>query len=190
VGKLKSLIKFKVFSTSSRKKSPAGKAQKMGLVNSAIAILSLLLVAFIFSFSNRQTQSGVPIEITFPTMSDAPKLATEIYKANPVMDIQIEILNGCGEPGLAAKFSDLLRNIRVDVVRSENADHFDYEKTMLIQRNENIFGMKHVAEALGFDINNSSQVITAADPNLDVDITLVIGKDFRFISSIQAYLNN
>ena len=189
MGKLKSLIKFKVFSTSSRKKS-AGKAQKMGLVNSAIAILSLLLVAFIFSFSNRQTQSGVPIEVTFPTMSDAPKLATEIYKANPVMDIQIEILNGCGEPGLAAKFSDLLRNIRVDVVRSENADHFDYEKTMLIQRNENIFGMKHVAEALGFDINNSSQVITAADPNLDVDITLVIGKDFRSISSIQAYLNN
>ena len=50
--------------------------------------------------------------------------------------------------------------------------------------------MKHVAEALGFDINNSSQVITAADPNLDVDITLVIGKDFRSISSIQAYLNN
>ena len=130
MGKLKSLIKFKVFSTSSRKKSPASKAQKMGLVNSAIAILSLLLVAFIFSFSNRQTQSGVPIEVTFPTMSDAPKLATEI------------------------------------------------------------FGMKHVAEALGFDINNSSQVITAADPNLDVDITLVIGKDFRSISSIQAYLNN
>ena len=143
MGKLKSLIKFKFFSTSSRKKSPAGKAQKMGLVNSAIAILSLLLVAFIFSFSNRQTQSGVPIEVTFPTMSDAPKLATEIYKANPVMDIQIEILNGCGEPGLAAKFSDLLRNIRVDVVRSENADHFDYEKTMLIQRNENIMGSNH-----------------------------------------------
>jgi len=190
VSKLKSLIKFNFFSTSSRKKSTTNKAQKMGLVNSAIAILSLLLVAFIFSFSSRQTQSGVPIEVTFPTMKDAPKLATEIYEANPVMDIQIEILNGCGEPGIAAKFSNLLRDIRVDVVRSENADHFDYDKTMLIQRNENIFGMKLVAEALGFDINNSNQVITAADPNLDVDITLVIGKDFRSISSIEAYLNN
>ena len=162
----------------------------MGVINSAIAILSLLLVAFIFSFSDRQTQSGVPIEVTFPTMNDAPKLATEIYEANPVMDIQIEILNGCGEPGIAAKFSDLLRNVRVDVVRSENADHFDYDKTILIQRNENIFGMKLVASALGFDINNSNQVITAADPNLDVDITLVIGKDFRSISSIKSYLNN
>lgn len=190
MGKLKSLKIFKGFSTSSRKNPYSGKAQKMGLINSAIAILSLLLVAFIFSFSNRQTQSGIPIEVTFPTMSDAPKLATEIYEANPVMDIQIEILNGCGEPGIAAKFSDLLRNIRVDVVRSENADHFDYDKTLLILRNENIFGMKHVANALGFDINNSNQVITAADPNLDVDITLVIGKDFRSISSIKSYLNN
>lgn len=190
MGKLKSLKIFKFFSTSSRKKTHAVKAQKMGVVNSAIAILSLLLVAFIFSFSERQTQSGVPIEVKFPTMSDTPKLATEIYEANPVMDIQIEILNGCGEPGIAAKFSDLLRNIRVDVVRSENADHFDYDKTILIQRNENIFGMKHVASALGFNINNTNQVITAADPNLDVDITLVIGKDFRSISSIKSYLNN
>jgi len=190
VGKLKSLKIFKGFSTSSRKNPYSGKAQKMGIINSAIAILSLLLVAFIFSFSNRQTQSGIPIEVTFPTMSDAPKLATEIYEANPVMDIQIEILNGCGEPGIAAKFSDLLRNIRVDVVRSENADHFDYDKTLLILRNENIFGMKHVANALGFDINNSNQVITAADPNLDVDITLVIGKDFKSIPSIKSYLNN
>ncbi|MDB9884285.1 LytR C-terminal domain-containing protein [Candidatus Marinimicrobia bacterium] len=190
MGKLKSLNIFNFLSTSSRKKTRAVKTQKMGVINSAIAILSLLLVAFIFSFSERQTQSGVPIEVRFPTMNDAPKLATEIYEANPVMDIQIEILNGCGEPGIAAKFSDFLRNIRVDVVRSDNADHFDYDKTILIQRNENIFGMKHVASALGFDINNSNQVITAADPNLDVDITLVIGKDFRSISSIKSYLNN
>ena len=190
MGKLKSLNIFNFLSTSSRKKTRAVKTQKMGVINSAIAILSLLLVAFIFSFSERQTQSGVPIEVRFPTMNDAPKLATEIYEANPVMDIQIEILNGCGEPGIAAKFSDFLRNIRVDVVRSENADHFDYDKTILIQRNENIFGMKHVASALGFDINNPNQVITAADPNLDVDITLVIGKDFRSISSIKSYLNN
>ena len=161
----------------------------MGIVNAAIAIFSLLLVAFIFSFSGSQSQTGVPIEV-FPSINNTPNLATEIYDLNPVMDIQVEILNGCGEPGLAAKFSDLLRNIRVDVVRSENADHFDYDKTILIQRNENIFGMKMVASALGFDIEDPKQVITIADPNLDVDLTLIIGKDFKSISSIQSYLNN
>ena len=56
----------------------------MGLVNSGIAVMSLLLVAFIFSFSERQVQSGVPIEVKFPSMPDTPKLATEIYESNPL----------------------------------------------------------------------------------------------------------
>ena len=159
----------------------------MGLVNSGIAVMSLLLVAFIFSFSERQVQSGVPIEVKFPSMPDTPNLATEIYKSNPLLDIQVEILNGCGTPGIAAKFSELLRDKRVDVVRSENADHFEYEKTILIQRNENINGMKHVAQVLGFNIENSEKVITSIDPNLDVDLTLIIGKDFPSIPSIKFY---
>jgi hypothetical protein len=50
--------------------------------------------------------------------------------------------------------------------------------------------MKQVATALGFDIKNSAQVITSVDPNLDVDLTLIIGKDFPSITSIQSYLNN
>ena len=159
----------------------------MGLINSGIAIMSLLLVAFIFSFSDRQTQTGVPIQVKFPTMPDTPKLATELYAADPVLDIQIEILNGCGTPGIAAKFSQFLREKRVDVVRSENADHFEYEKTILIQRTENVNGMQHVADALKFDIKNPDQVITSVDPNLDVDLTLIIGKDYNSISAIKSY---
>ena len=159
----------------------------MGLVNSGIAVMSLLLVAFIFSFSDRQTQTGVPIQVKFPTMPETPKLATELYAADPVLNIQIEILNGCGTPGIAAKFSQFLREKRVDVVRSENADHFEYEKTILIQRTENVNGMQHVAEALKFDIKNPDQVITSVDPNLDVDLTLIIGKDYNSISAIKSY---
>ena len=158
----------------------------MGLVNSGIAVMSLLLVAFIFSFSDRQSQTGVPIQVKFPTMPEE-MLATELYAADPVLDIQIEILNGCGTPGIAAKFSQFLRDKRVDVVRSENADHFEYEKTILIQRTENVNGMQHVAEALKFDIKNPDQVITSVDPNLDVDLTLIIGKDYNSISAIKSY---
>ena len=54
------------FSTPGSKKSRGKKSQRMGLINAAIAVMSLLLVAFIFSFSGRQTQSGVPIEVKFP----------------------------------------------------------------------------------------------------------------------------
>ena len=175
------------FFSSPRKRTRGKKVKKMGLINSGIAVMSLLLVAFIFSFSDRQTQTGVPIQVKFPTMPDTPKLATELYAADPVLDIQIEILNGCGTPGIAAKFSQFLREKRVDVVRSENADHFEYEKTILIQRTENVNGMQHVAEALKFDIKNPDQVITSVDPNLDVDLTLIIGKDYNSISAIKSY---
>ena len=186
MAKIKRRKSSKLFS-SPRKKTRGNKFNQMGLVNSGIAVMSLLLVAFIFSFSERQVQSGVPIEVKFPSMPDTPKLATEIYESNPLLDIQVEILNGCGTPGIAAKFSELLRDKRVDVVRSENADHFEYEKTILIQRNENINGMKHVAQVLGFNIDNSEKVITSIDPNLDVDLTLIIGKDFASIPSIKFY---
>ena len=186
MAKIKRRKSSKLFS-SPRKKTRGIKFNQMGLVNSGIAIMSLLLVAFIFSFSERQVQSGVPIEVKFPSMPDTPKLATEIYESNPLLDIQVEILNGCGTPGIAAKFSELLRDKRVDVVRSENADHFEYEKTVLIQRNENINGMKHVAQVLGFNIENPEKVITSIDPNLDVDLTLIIGKDYPSISSIKFY---
>ena len=73
-------------------------------------------------------------------------------------------------------------------MRSENADHFEYEKTVLIQRNEKIDAMKHVAQVLGFNIENPEKVRTSIDPNLvDVDLTLIIGKDYPSISSIKFY---
>ena len=73
-------------------------------------------------------------------------------------------------------------------MRSENADHFEYEKTVLIQRNEKIDAMKHVAQVLGFNIQNPEKVRTSIDPNLvDVDLTLIIGKDYPSITSIKFY---
>ena len=83
-----------------------------------------------------------------------------------------------------------MRDKRVDVVRSENADNFDYSNTVLIQRNENTTGLKYVANALKFDTKNLKQVMISIDPESDVDITLIIGKDFNSINSVKSYLNN
>ena len=56
------------------------------------------------------------------------------YENSAFKDIRVEVLNGCGEKGIAKKFSDYLINQHVDVVRSENTpdNNFDYEKTQLI----------------------------------------------------------
>ena len=71
------------FNLNRKKKSNTKKAKQMGIVNAGIGVMSVLLFAFIFSFSNRQSQTGIPIKaVTFPTSDEAPKLATEIYEAN------------------------------------------------------------------------------------------------------------
>ena len=75
-------------------------------------------------------------------------------------------------------------------MRSENADNFDYENTILIQRNENTDGLKYVADVLKFDTKNLEKVKILIDADSDVDITLIIGKDFNTINTVKSYLNN
>jgi len=140
---------------------------------------------FGWSISKNFTTNNISNQIEIK--SEDPKI--KLFENEKSRTLRVAILNGCGEPGLAAKFSDLLRKKQVDVVRSENADHFEYEKTILIQRNENVEGMRYVADALGFDIENNEHIITSIDPNIDVDLTLIIGKDYHSISPIQSYLN-
>ena len=87
------------FNLNRKKKSKVKKAKQMGIINAGIAVMSVLLFAFIFSFSNRQTQTGVPIKaVTFPSSNETPKLATEIYEANPVLDIEVEIFGFSHDP--------------------------------------------------------------------------------------------
>ena len=173
-----------------KKKSKKGSRRDLQgtIINSAIVVLSLLLVAFIFSFTTKQTHNGVPIEITFPDIPE-PRLAVEIYEKKPVMDIEVEILNGCGVVGLASKVSDLLRDNNIDVVRSENADNFNYTQTMLILRNENLEELNYVAKSLGLNPAEDPRVIHQPDESLSVDLTLILGKDFSSIKSIQTYID-
>ncbi len=94
MAKIKRRKKNKLF-FSSRSSRPKKRKDIQGtLVNSGIVILSLLLIAFIFSFSNRQIQTGVPIKVTFPDPIDTPALAVNIYEQDPVLDIDVEVLNG------------------------------------------------------------------------------------------------
>ena len=174
-----------------KKKSKKGSRKDLqgSIINSAIVVLSLLLVAFIFSFTTKQAHNGVPIEITFPDIPNQPRLAVEIYEKKPIMDIEVEILNGCGVSGLASKVSDLLRDNNIDVVRSENADNFNYTQTMLILRNENLEELNYVAKSLGLNPTEDPRVIHQPDESLSVDLTLILGKDFSSIKSIQTYMD-
>ncbi len=166
------------------------KPQTKFFYNILIVVLAAVVVGFIYSFTQKSRDSGVTI--ANPPLNNKQKmqLAVDIYEANPILNIKVEVLNGCGEKGIAAKISDFLRTEYIDVVRSENADNFEYERTILIQRSDDLLNLKTVAKVLNFEINNEDRVIIQSSPTADVDLTLILGKDYRSVKPIKVYLAN
>ena len=156
----------------------------------AIGITGILLIGFIYSLSQNTVHTGVPIKVTFPEIDTPKMLAKELYSVDPIKNIRVEILNGCGIKGIAAKTSDFLRSKhRIDVVRSENADKFDYSKTIIIGRNEELDKILSVSKAFDISINNTNHIRHVPDETLGVDVTIILGKDINSFPHISEYVS-
>ena len=117
-------------------------------------------------------------------------LAKELYSADPIKNIKVEILNGCGIKGIAAKTSDFLRSKhRIDVIRSDNADKFDYPKTIIIGRNEDLDKILSVSNAFDISINNKNHIQHIPDETLGVDVTIILGKDINSLPHISEFIS-
>lgn len=90
--------------------------------------------------------------------------------------VQLEVLNGCGVPGIGDKFTAYLRANNFDVVNLGNYITSDVINTIVIDRRGNIENAKKVAEALGIKKENVLQQI---NDDYFLDVTLVLGKDFN-----------
>ena len=163
-------------------------SQNMTL-NGAISIVGVLLLGFIISFSRNASHSGVPVEVTFPEVVNQPRLAVEVFEKNPIQNIKVEVLNGCGVQGLAGKTTEFLRLKQVDVVRSDDADHHNYPKTVIIQRNENIESLKRVSDSFGVLMDDKSRIKIVPDETLGVDVTVILGKDYESFPEFNSFLS-
>ncbi|UCD37993.1 MAG: LytR C-terminal domain-containing protein, partial [Fidelibacterota bacterium] len=91
------------------------------LFNLTLAVMGLLVLGFIISALT--TRSGIEVTLTTEDLADRARLLTmssgTISEDIDLADNQteIEILNGCGIPGVASKFTDYLRRKGYDVVR-------------------------------------------------------------------------
>jgi hypothetical protein len=95
--------------------------------------------------------------------------------------IQVEVLNGCGVTGIAEKITDHLRANKIDVVNLGNYRSFDIENSIIICRNEKILNAKKVAAIVGLDENS---IIQQTNPDYLLDVTFILGKDYRKIIPI------
>ena len=93
----------------------------------------------------------------------------------PIADqINIEILNGSGNPGQAQSLRNYFLEYEFNVVHYGNALRNDYEKTIVIDR----VGRPALAKRVA-DIINCKDVNTKIDKTLLIDVTIIIGNDFE-----------
>lgn len=92
--------------------------------------------------------------------------------------IQLEVLNGCGEDGLASDMQSYLRARGFDVVATGNHHTFGLQQTVILDRIGDEHAALEVAKALGLDKN-----VVSSDPDtgLYVDASVIVGCDYRSI---------
>ena len=135
-------------------------------INFSLNILIFLLITVIIYLSY-----SVFIKLTKESVVDLSSIKKEI----PSDIIQVEVMNGCGVNGVADRFTDYLRDNKVDVVKIGNYIQFDIDETMVIDRIGNKANADRVAEILGIAKGN---VITQINDDYFVDVTIVIGRNY------------
>lgn len=134
------------------------------VLNAVLGFLSLLFIVLLIAFTTR---------IVFPRI-ETDRSAPDDFLIGEV--IQVEVLNGCGVPGIATRFTSKLRQNGFDVVESGNFETFDMQKTLIIDRIGNLDHAKKIASALGVD---ESHIIQEISKNYFLDATIVIGSDYK-----------
>jgi hypothetical protein len=86
--------------------------------------------------------------------------------------VVVEVLNGCGVPGIADNVAENLRAEHFDVMFVGNADDFDYDETLVVDRSGDPSKARDVSEALG-----KPTVIHQVTTAFFVDVTVVVGRD-------------
>ncbi len=93
------------------------------LLNFAIACLAIIIVSFMLSSTKRISSNDEKIDLSNQTV---------VNKMPIYQDITIEVLNGCGIPGMAGRYTNFLREKGFDVIYYGNADEMNHLETFVI----------------------------------------------------------
>ena len=88
--------------------------------------------------------------------------------------LQIEVLNGCGEPGLAQKVAERLQGLGHDVVRVADAADSGLQRTVIVDRR----GRDRLSRELARRIGPCPVVLERVRAS-EADLTLIVGADWR-----------
>ena len=141
-----------------------------------IIVLSVVLIG-IFAYSTWVDRPARIREFTEVEIPDKMlNLQVNKEQQQESMSIVVRILNGNGVSGVAYKLREYLLNQGFDVSETTNADHFNYEKTIVYLHTSNYSMSNKVSEKLGIDNN---PVLDDRAPDYPCDVTIVMGKDYK-----------
>lgn len=137
-------------------------------LNTAIGFLSVLLLVLVAALFTR---------LIYPRIfNERTELESELISEI----IQVEVLNGCGVPGIANAYTGLLRTNGFDVVETGNFESFDLQETIIISRSGIMDNAYRVANALGVSREN---VIRESSTDFYLDVSVIIGHDFEKLNT-------
>jgi hypothetical protein len=106
-----------------------------------------------------------------------PLLTADMPKPS---EVQVQVLNGCGTPGVAGKIRGVLRQRGFDVLSFGNAGSQNYDKTQVVARSQLPFSelaARRLAHSLGI---SADQISVQENLGLgDIDVTLILGTDHQ-----------
>ncbi len=152
-----------------RETAPAGTGRSSSrvIVNLAI-ILALVAVGYgAYSYIAGRGDAG-------NDQAQAPVQSRKI--------IQLDVLNGCGARGAAARFTSFLRNAGFDVVEMKNYKVRTMQKTLVVDRVGDLASARRVAAALGV---TESNIIQQLNPDYFVDVSVIIGADYATLQPLR-----
>jgi len=105
-------------------------------------------------------------------VTDLVRMINEGYLVLPG-DVRVEVLNGTGISGVAAEVSALLEREGFQVTPPGNADHFEYEETLVIARGESL------AKARAVALHIAGAVLEhRPDAEAEVDVSVIVGQSY------------
>jgi hypothetical protein len=141
----------------------------------ALALLvSMLLRAVIPSWSGASGRGHRSAEAGLRT----PEVASELaepgrHPGAGGREIRVQVLNGCGVPGAGAGMASVLRQAGgLDVIEIGNADQFDFETSLVLDRTGDSAPARQVARAL-----DGAPVLRQRVADAQSDVTVIVGYD-------------
>jgi len=104
------------------------------------------------------------------------------WAENPSFDIRIQVLNGCGTEGVAEEVASCLRDAGFDIVGTGNADAFDYDHTLVVDRCGLMYKAVKVGKVLQCDRVMVHRIAAPA-----TDVAVVVGSDWADLQLLREW---